>query len=276
MHAQTEPRIAKWAFFLGDVLLLGLAGLIYSNSNLPLGLGQVAFIVGCVAGGAVLAILPFLLEYRVVSKLTEVNALADTVLQIKNMQAVAEQIASATARWQGVQEVADRVANTSKAIAERMSNEAKSFTEFMQKANETEKATLRLEADKLRRAEGEWVQVVVRMLDQVYALHLGAVRSGQPNVIAQVDHFQHACRDVARRIGLTPFVPTPSEPFDAQRHQLLDGEQATPQDSVVGETVATGYTFQGRLLRPALVRLQTNGNGKEIPPLEGESSSKTA
>src|SRR5205085_12537540 len=114
----------------------------------------------CVTAGAVLAVLPFLLEYRVVSKLAEANALADTVLQIKNMQAVAEQIASATARWQGVQEVADRVANTSKAIAERMSVEAKSSTEFMQKANETEKATLRLEADKLRRADGEWAHVV--------------------------------------------------------------------------------------------------------------------
>ena len=61
-----------------------------------------------------------------------------------------------------------------------MAAEAKAFTEFMQKANDSEKAMLRLETDKLKRAESEWVHVLVRMLDHVYALHIGAMRSGQP------------------------------------------------------------------------------------------------
>jgi molecular chaperone GrpE (heat shock protein) len=261
MRNQTEPRISKWAFFLGDLLLVGTAGLIYSKSSLPLGLGQAGFIVVCVATGAVLASLPFILEYRVAARLAESEALADVVSQMKNLENLAEQISGATARWQSVQEVADRVASTSRAIAERMSAETKAFTEFMQRANDSEKANLRLEADKLRRAEGDWVQVLVRMLDHVYALHLGATRSGQPKLISQMDQFQLACRDAARRIGLAPFVPNPSEPFDSQRHQLLDGGQAAAEGATVAETIATGYTFQGRMLRPALVRLQeTNGH----------------
>jgi hypothetical protein len=85
-----------------------------------------------------------------------------------------------------VQEGADKVARTSKEIAERMSAEAKAFMEFMQKANDSEKANLRLEVDKLRRSETDWLQVLVRMLDHVYALHLGAIRSGQPALIAQL------------------------------------------------------------------------------------------
>ena len=58
---------------------------------------------------------------------------------------------------------------------------------------------VRLEVEKLRRAEGEWLQVLVRVLDHVYALHLGALRSGQPNLIEQLSNFQNACRDAARR-----------------------------------------------------------------------------
>jgi molecular chaperone GrpE (heat shock protein) len=264
MHVQTETRIPKWTFFLGDILLVGVGGLIYIRSGLPLGLWEAGLIVLSVGAGAVLAILPYVLEYRTVAKLAESEALGDVVGQIKNLETVADQITAATARWQSVQEVADRVAATSRAIAERMSAEAKAFTEFMQRANDNEKATLRLEVEKFRRAEGDWLQALVRMLDHVYALHLGAVRSGQPKLIGQLDQFQHACRDAARRIGLTPFAADPAEPFDAQRHQVFEGHEAPAQGATVAETVATGYTFQGRLLRPALVRLQgTNGHSTD-------------
>jgi molecular chaperone GrpE (heat shock protein) len=274
MRDQAEPKLSKWAFFLGDFLLVVVAGSIYSKSNVPLGPWQLGLIVFCVAAGASLAILPFLLEYQVSAKLAQAGALTDVVAQIRSLESVAEQIAGATARWQSVQEVADRVASTSRAIAERMSAEAKAFTEFMHKANDSEKATLRLEADKLRRAEVDWVHVLVRMLDHVYALHVAAVRSGQVSVIAQLDQFQHACRDAARRIGLSPFAANPAEPFDAQRHQLIDGEPTPAEGSRVAETIATGYTFQGRLLRPALVRLQTANGSGERPANGGNPNDK--
>jgi molecular chaperone GrpE (heat shock protein) len=263
MRDQKALAVPKWGFFLGDALLVGAAVLIYSKAEAPLGIWQGGLILLGVGTGAFLTILPYVLEYRVLARLAENQALTDAVEQIQNLQKVGEQIAAATARWQSVQEVADRVAGTSQAIAERMTAEAKAFTEFMQRANDSEKATLRLEADKLRRAESDWVHVLMRMLDHVYALHVGAVRSGQPNLISQLDHFQHACRDAARRIGLAPFAADATEPFDAQRHQLMEGEEAH-EGATVAETIATGYTFQGRLLRPALVRLQGgNGNGGE-------------
>src|ERR1041384_164055 len=145
-----------------------------------------------------------------------------------------------------------------------MGAEVQAFTEFMQRVNDSEKATLRLEAEKLRRAEADWLQVLVRLLDHVYALHLGAVRSGQPQLIDQLTNFQNACRDAVRRVGLTPFVGEPSEPFDGQRHRPFDGEELPPAGAKITETVATGYTFQGRLLRPALVRLQ-NGAPADTP-----------
>jgi molecular chaperone GrpE (heat shock protein) len=264
MRHPTEPKLAKWPFILGDIALVGVACFIYAQSTVPMALWQVAFVVVCVAGGACLAIMPFLLEYRLAARLAEANALGSVVAQIQRLEEVAAQIAGATSRWQNVQEESEKTAAAAKTIAERMTAEVKAFAEFMQRMNDSEKSTLKLEAEKLRRAEGDWLQVLVRMLDHVYALHNGAVRSGQPNLIEQLGNFQNACRDAARRVGLTPFLATPSEPFDAQKHQLLDGNGAPPAGATVADTVATGYTFQGRLLRPAIVRL-ANGAQEQAP-----------
>jgi len=61
---------------------------------------------------------------------------------------------------------------------------------------------LELETAKLRRAEGDWLQVTVRILDHVFALYVAAARSGQPRLAEQIAAFQNACRDAARRVGL--------------------------------------------------------------------------
>jgi hypothetical protein len=67
-----------------------------------------------------------------------------------------------------------------------------------------------------------------------------------------------------------PFSAEPEEPFNAERHQLIDGEGKPSADAGIAETAAPGFTFQGRLLRPALVRLrQTN-------PPEGNPAGETA
>ena len=98
-------------------------------------------------------------------------------------------------------------------------------------------------------------------MDNVYALHQAAARSGQSNVTDQLGRFQNICRDATRRIGLTPFEAVPDEPFDKAKHQTLESPDPIPEDARVAETIATGYTFQGQVLRLPLVRIQ----GEEVP-----------
>jgi molecular chaperone GrpE (heat shock protein) len=136
----------------------------------------------------------------------------------------------------------------------------------MKKMNDSEKATLRLEVEKLRRGELEWLQVLVHILDHVFALHTAGVRSGDVKFAAPVTNFQNACRDIARRLGLTPFAAEPNEPFDAERHQVAGSKETPPAGSVIAETIGPGYTFQGRLLRPALVRLRDGNASAEMQP----------
>lgn len=263
--------LAKWPFYLGDALLVGTGWWICYQAKLSLADWQTLTGAACVLGGVVLAIIPFLLEYRALVRLMEAGALTSVVSQIQRLDQIGASIVGATAHWQEAHEQAQKAVTAAREIGDRMSSEIRGFTDFMERANSSEKAALRLETEKLRRAEQDWLQVSIRMLDHVYALHLGAVRSGQPNVIQQVSHFQNACRDVARRIGLTPFIPGESEPFDPQRHQLLEDEAKPAPEAVVGETLAAGYTFQGRLLRPALVRLSPPRNGQAVAPANGDT-----
>ncbi len=266
MNDPIAPKMSKWPFFLGDALLLGMAYFIAFQSKFSLGHWELCFVVLCVLAGAVLSVVPFLLEYEALVKLTEAGALTTVVSQLKNLEGIASQISGATGKWQDAQDQADKTATAAREIADRMTSEVQAFTEFMKRANDSERANLRLEVEKLRRVEQEWLQVLVRVLDHVYALHAGASRSGQPKLAEQVGNFQNACRDAARRVGLTPFSPNEAEPFDAQRHQLAEENGEPPSDALVGETVAAGYTFQGRLLRPALVRLRGDPPPVTPPP----------
>ena len=256
MSNQTEIKLPKWPFLLGDGALLGLTYFLYLHVRMPLGRWEIFWFALVVVLGEVLAVVPFLLEYRTAVKMVEIGAMTYALPQAKNLEELAAQIAAATAQWQGVAEHSSGAVNAAKEIANRMSAEMTGFSEFMKKVNDGERANLRLESEKLRRAEGEWVQLVVRLLDHTYALYQAAVRSGQTNVIEQIAQFQNSCRDVTRRAGLVAFAPAINEPFDAKCHHSTDSQAVSMADARVRDTIATGYTYQGKMIRPALVSLQ--------------------
>lgn len=249
-----KPAIVP--FLVGDLLLLAVAGGIVYQSPWPLAVGPMALCVAAVALGAWLMVTPFILQHRSELKLAEADKLQSTVAQIRNLEQINTQIAEATDLWQHLRGECANTVNTAKEVAEGMATEAKAFTEFMQKANDSEKATLRLEVDKLRRLERDWVEVLVRTLDHVYALYTAGVSSGQANLIQQFTNFQNACREAARRIGLVPFGAEPGEAFDPNAHQLPDPNLKASPGMPIARTLATGYRYQGQLIRSALVLLE--------------------
>lgn len=268
LKALTVP---KWPFFLADALMLGLAYFVNWQGKLPLPIDQIITIAICVALGALLGILPYLLEYRAVIKygalikLIETSTLCSATEKIQDLEGFVAQITSAQDNLQTVQAQADKTATLARDITDRMAVEVRDFTAFMQKANDGEKATLRLETEKLRRAENDWLNVVVHMLDHVFALNRAAVNSGQEKLTQQLTQFQNACHDVARRVGLVPLLAAPGVPFDAQRHQLVDGKSPAAA-GMVAEVVALGFTFQGKLIRPVVVRLKEEGAESKVDP----------
>jgi len=261
-HDLKELKVPKWPFFLGDAIMLGLTYYIYWQAGkLPLDHWELTALGICAGLGTLLGILPYLLEYRAILKygalikLIETSSLCAASEKISGLESCVAQITSATDSLQTAQARADKTAGLAKEITDRMSAEVREFTAFLQKANDGEKATLRLETEKLRRAEAEWLGVLVHILDHVYALTRAAEQSGQENLIAQLNQFQNACRETARRVGLSPVLAARGENFDGQRHQSADGKEIA-KGATIGEVLATGFTFQSKLIRPVMVRVQ--------------------
>lgn len=253
MTERTHPRLSKWPFFLADAFLLAVAWWIVSQSARPMGAWPLLGVVACSALGAWIAIMPFLTQYRADLQFAEADKLATTVEQLSKLRSFTNQISFATAQWQVVQENSAKTVGAAKEIADRISADARAFSEFMLKANDAEKAHMRLEIEKMRRGEGDWVQLVVHLLDHVYALQQAAVRSGQQNVITQLTQFQHVCRELVRRVGLAPVDIKPGEPYDEKEHQLPDGHPTPLEGALVQQMLAPGYTFQSQRIRNALV-----------------------
>ncbi len=259
MNTVSDWKVPKWPFLTTYLLLMVAASVMVFRAAHPISPTEVITITVTVVVAAVLGCLPFVLEYRATCKLLEADAVGTVAAQLQDLDKYAAQIAHATEQWAHVQETtkigAEKTVTAAKEIAERMANEVREFNEFQAKMNDGEKAALRLETEKLHRAEGEWLQVLARILDHIFALHNAAARSGQPELAEQITNFQNACRDISRRVGLNAFAANAQEPFDAERHRAHGVEQP-PVGAVVEETLAPGLTFQGRLIRPVLVRLQ--------------------
>ena len=275
MSNETGLKLAKWPFFLGNVILLGLAYFIFAqHGKAPMSGWEIFLFMASGTIGALLAVVPFVLEYRAAARMLESSSVVATVAEIRNLELIAQQINAATARWQVVQEHSNNTVAAAKQLAGQMSAETAAFTDFLQKANDSEKSTLRLEVEKSRRLESDWLQITVRLLDHVYALFRAAEQSGQPGLVEQLGRFQNSCREVTRRVGLLPLVPAINDAFDAQCHRLPEADAQAAPGAKIGNVIATGYTYQGRLLRPAMVELRAPAATDSSSDAEAESESE--
>lgn len=255
MPIPEAPKLSKWPFLLGDLLLVGLGAFVIQTSRWPLDPLALGLIVACFALGAWVAITPFLREHDAAVKLWEQTNLAEAAQQIDRLATLANHIAAATGQWQTVQEISGKTVASATELATKMNQEARVFGEFIQRTNDQEKQTLRLEVEKLRRAEGDSLQVMVHLLDHVYALFCAAVRSGQQPLIAQLAQFRAACLDTVRRLGVATHEAKAGDDFDGRFHQTPDGKEAAPGAKIAG-TIACGYSYQGQPVRRILVALQ--------------------
>ncbi|MBI1840396.1 MAG: hypothetical protein HYR88_06030 [Verrucomicrobia bacterium] len=256
MDQSILPRMPLWvkmAFFLGDALLLGVALVITLEAPHPLPLNHALLLTAAVANGAILFVIPFVLEYKATVRLYEAAELRTAAEQFDELAETQRLIHQASGQWQTVQEHCNKAVAAANEIVGRMSIERKEFETFSQQASDSERAHLRLELEKHRRMDAEWLEVLVFICDNVYAIHQAGLRSGQPGYAEQLGKFQHIVRDAVRRVGLTPHEAGPGELFDDQKHQAADPAEAIAAGTPIAETVATGFTFQGQLIRRIIV-----------------------
>src|SRR4051812_17436444 len=272
MTNRPSPALPKWPFILADIgLLIVCAWAI--NIALP---SKAWFFVGfAIVGwmfGAWICVLPWLKEFQAQCKQSENEGLTSALEQIQKLEEVGARVQAATATWQSAQDAAVRVTASAREIEEKIRADSKEFMEFAERINNDEKQHLRLEVEKLRRNEGEWLQVAARMLDHTFAITVAAHRSGQQNLAAQMTNFQNACRDAARRVGLVPFHPNAGDAYDERSQQLEDPNAKPEEGAVISDILATGYNFQGQLLRKALVRVSSAQQAPAAEPQQEEQA----
>lgn len=260
------PSFAAYAAFLvSDVVLLTAAWLVYDQAHRPMQLYELGAAALCTAIGAWLGVWPFVLRQRAVLAHAERAGLMDAASRIQQLEEVVNRIERAAGQWQAADEHANRAVQAAREIGDRITAETHGFKVFLEQAQHVERQHLQLEVSKLRRAESEWLQTTVRILDHVHALYAAAQRSGQARLVEQLAAFQQACRDAARRIGLVQHVAAPETTFDPNVHQLLDPKAALPDQPIVSDVIAPGYTFQGQWLRRIVVRVAA-GDGRDSEP----------
>lgn len=281
MTNRPPPTLSKWIFVLTDVVMIVVFVWILRMVLPPKETKDYAVILTVAPLwmiGAWICIKPWLEEFRAQNKHLENETLASAVEQIQKLEEVASRIQTATASWQSAQEAATRTATAAREIEEKIKGNMKEFMEFNERVNSEEKKHMNLELEKLRRTEADWLQITARMLDHTYMLNQAGQRSGQANLINQLNNFQNAQRDTVRRMGLVAFVPALGEEFNSRSHQTETPDTEPPAGSVISEILATGFTFQGQLLRRALVRViaPQSETPTESNPVEQEPTPETA
>ena len=148
MKESSEWKVAKWPFLVAGIALLVVAAVLACRPAHAITQTEIILATASVALGALLACLPFVLEYRATARLIEVNALGSVSEKFAGLEKLAAQIADATGQWAMVQEVtkgnAEKTIAAAREISERMAAEVREFNEFQAKMNDSEEATLGL------------------------------------------------------------------------------------------------------------------------------------
>lgn len=256
------PQIQKWPFFAADGLFLALAGgIVVAGGGLALEGWELSLVAVCMGLGSAFGVWPFLAEYREESRRFEAREFGSVLEQVRRLEEVGKLVSESAGQWQEMAEQGEGVSKAAEEMAVRVREERERFREIAEKTNDKERDHWRLEAEKLRRSEREWLGVLAGIMYHVFALHRAGRSSGQAKLIQQLDGFQGACLDICRRVGLSQHVVKAGEAFDPKIHKTEEG-RPMPKNPIVRETLAPGFSFQGRRAYLPLVALAEGPEGK--------------
>ena len=162
MHLHQEvPPLNPWPFLIGDAALLATACLISSQTHAPLtGLPLIA-IAGCVALGAVLAVIPFLINHTRSQEL----ALAERQREIAALAQItttsAEQISIAASSLHSIAENATRSLKLGEQLPHKIQEKINDFKTQLNEVAVTENEALAQEINTLRASETERLETAL-------------------------------------------------------------------------------------------------------------------
>lgn len=163
------PKLTPWPFIAGDLLLLATAYFIASQARAPLNGLPLACVAACVICGALLAIIPFLLNYTqardaaLAERQNEIAALAQTTATS------AEQLGIAVAGLNTIAELAAKNLKTAEHLPHKLQEKINEFKTQLNEVAVTENETLAQEINTLRTAETERLETALASIRKTAA-----------------------------------------------------------------------------------------------------------
>lgn len=207
------PRLPKWPFLTGDILLLGIASVIVVHARNPFAGTPLILTVACVAFGAVLAAIPFITDYArkqdeaLDERQRALEALARTVA------ATAEQIGIAAIGLHGIAETATKNAKLAEQLPSHLQEQIESIKRGLAEitagqaaptaadtARTGESARLETTADHIRQAATELARLETAAQKNLAAAR-AALDAKAEQVLAQLDAKISALAALAEKIS---------------------------------------------------------------------------
>ncbi|HLP08732.1 MAG TPA: hypothetical protein VK178_11245 [Opitutaceae bacterium] len=281
MNLSQMPRPSKWPYFTGDAVLLALACYVGLTAN-PLSSLALSIIFGCVALGALLAAVPYLLD-----ALAEQRA-ADAVFQQKleaqnqRLAHATEVLAATAAQIKAAHDAAAKAVHAADALPYKLQEKIAEFTNQLQEREDEDKAAMAKELDLLRDTEGQRLTALV-----------GTIQSATKE-FAAIEKEARAALEAARREA-TEAAPALAAALGAAttRAEAALNQSSTQAQNAIGateararEAAAAAESIADRLLErtAALRQLEqeiTSGLQQKIEQLHAaahaiETAAKTA
>ena len=177
MNNQEEvPPLNPWPFLIGDAILLATAVLIGLQAHAPLnGLPLIA-IASCVALGALLAVIPFLLNYTRSQELALEERQREIAALAQSTATSAEQISIAAASLHSIAENTIRSIKLGEQLPQKIQEKINEFKSQLNEVAVTENEALAQEINTLRTSETERLETALANVRKT-AADLAAIES---------------------------------------------------------------------------------------------------
>ncbi len=191
------PKLPKLPFLIGDGVLVATAFVVAQRSESPLSTPALLAVVACVALGAVLAVIPFLVDYArhqdatLTERQNSLEALARTT------SAAAEQIGVAASGLHTIAELVHKNLRAAEQLPHRLQEKINEFNQQRDEAVVAENEALAQEVNSLRSSEAEKLEAAATQVHRTVAelakaeaglqKHLAALREAVESLPAALD-----------------------------------------------------------------------------------------
>lgn len=194
------PKLNPWPFIVVDTLLLGVAALIGYQSKGMLAGGPLLLVGVLIFLGAILAVLPFLLNFA----RRQENALTERQREIaalaQSTAASAEQLSIAASSLHTIADLAAKSAKQAEQLPQKLQEKIHEFKEQLNEVSLSENEALSQEVNTLRAAETERIETIlttVRKLSSEIARLEAASRKNVTDLTDSLTSFSTSAEQAA-------------------------------------------------------------------------------